>query len=549
MLQSLVDKSMVGHTPDGRYQFHDLLRQFASQRLEGDAEHFRECYTRHSRFYLQTLKGWGADLKSPRQREALETIDREAENLRAAWRWAVVTQDWQGIAAGLEGMSWYADLRFRFEEGERACRTALEALTETPDKIRLELRLLTWQSRFLSKLGQREAAQQLIARGQTLLESGQDHGLDMRREQANLSFEQAEMAYYTDRSAANQHYQDSLVLYQELQDEWQAGAALMSLGELVHHSGNFMKARVLLSQALAYLRKVGEPSRMACTLRWLAFNEARLGQLAQAEQILRESVALRQASGSPLDVALANDDLGTLMSWSGKYAEGATLMEQSLAVYQDLGYQSKEIWAHDMLGLQYLMQGMYPEARSHSEAALQLARPAGALREIAVAHYLLGCVALGEGEYSKAYDDLGESLRIYRQIDQKDELGWALIARAIAARACGQVREAQGHIIEAAEIVVALRGFSTVSSFIPAAALFSIDQGNVEKALELFALASGFPNISQARWFQDIAWGQVLIAAQSLPEEVACAARARGQERDLFATAEELLHELSRPPL
>ena len=41
-------------------------------------------------------------------------------------------------------------------------------------------------------------------------------------------------------------------------------------------------------------------------------------------------------------------------------------------------------------------------------------------------------VALGEGDYQSAFDRLQESLYLYRQIDQKDELGWALIVLADA---------------------------------------------------------------------------------------------------------------------
>jgi hypothetical protein len=58
-LQSLVDKSMVSRTPDGRYQLHDLLRQLLPNRE--DPEHWG-YYTRHVAFILSACD-WEKDLK------------------------------------------------------------------------------------------------------------------------------------------------------------------------------------------------------------------------------------------------------------------------------------------------------------------------------------------------------------------------------------------------------------------------------------------------------------------------------------------------------
>ena len=145
LLQSLVDKRLVNHTAAGRFQIHDLVHQFAIQHLEQNPGYTFEIHARHSHFYLEALEDWGKDLKSACQREALEAMDLDVENFRAAWRWAVETQNWQGIADGLEGMGWYADLRFRFQEGERACRTALECISYQ-SLVHLTSALMVWRA-------------------------------------------------------------------------------------------------------------------------------------------------------------------------------------------------------------------------------------------------------------------------------------------------------------------------------------------------------------------------------------------------------------------
>jgi hypothetical protein len=57
----------------------------------------------------------------------------------------------------------------------------------------------------------------------------------------------------------------------------------------------------------------------------------------------------------------------------------------------------------------------------------------------------------------------------------------------------------------------------------------------------LYALASTFPHVSNSRWCHDVAGREIDALTAALPPEIASAARKRGQARDLWATADELL--------
>jgi uncharacterized protein YyaL (SSP411 family) len=71
------------------------------------------------------------------------------------------------------------------------------------------------------------------------------------------------------------------------------------------------------------------------------------------------------------------------------------------------------------------------------------------------------------------------------------------------------------------------------------------DEAQIERAVELYALASRYPFVANSRWFGDVAGSQITALAASLPEAAAVtASRERGQARDLEATVEELLSEL-----
>ena len=72
--------------------------------------------------------------------------------------------------------------------------------------------------------------------------------------------------------------------------------------------------------------------------------------------------------------------------------------------------------------------------------------------------------------------------------------------------------------------------------------------GSIERAIELYALASQSPFVANSRWFHDVAGRHITAASQSLRPDVVAAAQQRGRARDLWDTAKELLAEPEADP-
>jgi hypothetical protein len=79
---------------------------------------------------------------------------------------------------------------------------------------------------------------------------------------------------------------------------------------------------------------------------------------------------------------------------------------------------------------------------------------------------------------------------------------------------------------------------------LPAAALLSIDQGELVRAVELYEVACSDPYKANSQWFVDVYDKQIAAMSKSLTTEVVDTARQRGREREPWETAEELLAEL-----
>ena len=72
-------------------------------------------------------------------------------------------------------------------------------------------------------------------------------------------------------------------------------------------------------------------------------------------------------------------------------------------------------------------------------------------------------------------------------------------------------------------------------------ALLLADEGQLERAVELYATVSRYPLVSNSRLLADRAGGQIVAVTAQLPPNVAAAAQARGRARDLEATMADLV--------
>jgi hypothetical protein len=70
------------------------------------------------------------------------------------------------------------------------------------------------------------------------------------------------------------------------------------------------------------------------------------------------------------------------------------------------------------------------------------------------------------------------------------------------------------------------------------------DEGEYERALELYTLALKHPYVANSCWFEDVAGREIAANTANLPQGLAEAARAKGDSLDLWQGAAELLSEL-----
>src|SRR5262249_8404916 len=83
VLASLADKSMVRLSASGRYEIHELLRQFAAEKLL-EANETAETQRGHYLYFLGLAEKLERQLFGPLHLESLDRLEVELDNFRAA---------------------------------------------------------------------------------------------------------------------------------------------------------------------------------------------------------------------------------------------------------------------------------------------------------------------------------------------------------------------------------------------------------------------------------------------------------------------------------
>jgi predicted ATPase len=349
ILAALVAKSLVRHQADGRYDLHELMRQYSAEQLAeaGEAE---VAHRAHFDYYLPLAQEMNRYLFESELGMWLERMEPEMDNLRAALAWcqAEVSRTEMGLRLAdamfplwtrrgyvHEGRAWLTALLARREEAART-GTAVTAIT------------LVAALRGTGSLARWEA----------------------------------------DYAAARPLLEESLALARQLGDEKSIAFTLSSLSGLAFVLGDYAQATVLREESLALFRQLGEKSHICHTLGALGEFALNLHDYARARALLEESLALAIELGNTNAINGAQSVMADIALYEGDYARARALYEETLA--RDRAFRNKSgiAWEQERLGEVALYQG--DAARAARCFAESLALSCEIVDKPAIGHNLIG---------------------------------------------------------------------------------------------------------------------------------------------------------------
>lgn len=364
-LMALHNKSLVRRDGSGRYDLHELLRQFALEKITPNTQ--TPLQTRHATWYANHL----ATKLFPRlfQAATIQEMTSELENLRLAWQWAVQQGDWAILSQLLPGFVHLVHLQSRFREGKLlfgSAAMALETANPQAEQDRLKLWLEMEVAACLSELGQKEPAEKQWQRCLTFFRQIGDDPLRARclnwlgnGAWTNGQYELSK-SYFLEALPLGQHH---------AVNEW--ATTLNNLGVLATTTGNLAEAQEWYAQCLAVRESTGNAAGRISPLINLATVLTNLGRPQEATPLLYQAMALCREFGDQRRLGAIFTNLGVAAYHQRQLSEATNFYQQALAVHRQVGFRLGATIALVNIGAAAYENGNYDQAGSFLHQALQ----------------------------------------------------------------------------------------------------------------------------------------------------------------------------------
>lgn len=436
-LVELVNDSLLQQRGPGCYELHEMVRQFAAEKLARLPDRGQAGAERYARHYLALV---GRVQRTPEQ---IGQISQELANVRHAWDWAVEKQDVAELAGASNGLWNFYLRKGLFQEAEEAFGRAIDAILATPlgriGRRRALASLRVAQAVFLNI---RSRYTEAIA----VAEEAIGYGLQEENEaiiaQGYLQWGTA-LYRQGNYSEAVKRFQMALIAAQDAGLEGDQADVLRQLGVAWLEQGDFAQAHTHCQEALAFYRRMGNRLGEGNTLTDLGWMNQRQQKFEEARAYLEEAQRVHESIDNRHGVTIALLNLGIVRQMLGEFSASYDAYQQ---LFQELGDQPDR-YHHSLvnhsLGVLLTRMGDFPTARRHLMTALEIDRSTGDRGGLAWSYNALGMIHnhLGDPKTGLAYHKQALEIGQEQGAATVEGIAWLGIGQDL--QALGQWAQAQ----------------------------------------------------------------------------------------------------------
>jgi len=376
----------------GRYEIHELLRQFAIEKLTTfDLTATQNTHEKHCVYYL-TLAGQKAVAMYSGAPQHAASVRADVDNIRQACQWAVAHARLKLLHDYTPSLSSIFNLLGLLPEGRRLMQTFAELGQHVPQVAQasdrewaaaLTAKALVEQARYLAteNLHKQAAAVAQQALGQARLTGDIDS-------QAGALMYWGECLTELGDIEAGQHQLSQALSLAEAAPAYHAPQPGRGTPVLKAMILTFLAGSALLRKCYAEAQTYGEHSLRLCAdaRDWLgqarvagnlgiAYNN--IGHYGQAKQYCEQAYALMQPFGHSLILQRLSLEIGRILVYCGDHAHAHSWLQQALSICRSLGDGLGEARTLVLLSRLACNRGDYAAAHQSSQLSTQMAREAG----------------------------------------------------------------------------------------------------------------------------------------------------------------------------
>ena len=380
MLSDLVNKSLLKRTEDGRFEVHELLRQYAIPKLEEDPLEFEDCKEKHCRFYIEFLNERKDELMGNNLIPVREEIRGEMENVRSAVKWTLRMWDVDRVRDVLKT---YYD--FLLTHGWQEAR---DTFIHLADFIKTERKDPAYSDKSMDPVYLFAKASEARLHG--ILSSADD---------------------------AERIVKEILPSIRELGEDFELASILFSSAYVHTMRGNFEGAIPIFDEALAAGRRCNADLLVAICLLFSGWNYHEMGDYERAQADFEESYRMLDVQGNVWGKGFALSKLGLVADGMKDYQLSLRYHSEAKEILASFGDKSGMAYTTSRMSVSAYGLGQYERAKELGLEGFECFKQVGHRWGMTASLCRLGFAELKLGEIDKAEEEFYESLERTLEID------------------------------------------------------------------------------------------------------------------------------------
>ena len=527
-LRNLRHKSLIRRDDHGRFALHSTLRYFAAEMLDGAEDgHAFEMQQAHWQHFAQFLAETEPLLKGSEMASGLDAIQREIDNVRAGWTWAIENQQGDIALPVLVALWLYYAVRGPVREGEELFQFAADSLTadEAPG-WRIQTALMDFTG---DNAGGR-------AISQTIIDQGAQESMGVFYPLLMSHIIHAPFAEY---DQARDLWQEAINILNGQGDAWRLGVGLYLAGlSTLYRYGQQEAASDYLLQAEDTLQQINEPFWQARVLTTLADITFRRGDYDAALRMLDRSTQFAEATGNPGMVAWNNVMRAQIVAAQGDYQHAQRLLNDNLPIHRS--HRLPSMWSATLFASSRI--AMQQNAYDRAEQAIQDSMGSG--RHLA--EEANWATLLTRGMIEAATGNPGHALELLERALEQTVTRGNLAAQQRVNLELGRLLQESGdheaarrHLRASLRISLAISFMPEVLKSLSQLASFMQQSGDLETAVALLTVV--YDDRRAEATTRDYAEARLRELEAAMSPEAFVAAREYGIQQDVSGLVDDLL--------
>jgi predicted ATPase len=374
LLAELVAKSLLRRPDFGRFELHELIRQYAAEQLRLSPEEEAYARERHAHHYAAMLMDRQAMLMGPELAVARDELRGELDNLRAAAEWCLTEDDESSALEVLEAFYTFLWMHSWFDGAEtleRLARTAGFDADNPASASAVALSAAMYRVAIGARLGYDAGAEELALRCLPVLRA------------RNL--------------------------------ERELTLCLCALGIMAVYRDVFMEAVAFLEEGTEIARAIGDRLTESGARMDLGFARLLLGDLEAAGEAFEAAHVLSEKLGNPFVLAYATSKLGLLADAEERFGDALRLHLEARDLFESVGDAAGPGYALSRASLSAFGLGDYSEALRLGRAGYEAFADGNHRWGLITALCRIGFAALALGDGAEARERFGDALERARE--------------------------------------------------------------------------------------------------------------------------------------